>query len=448
MQTSTIAAISTAYGESGIGIVRMSGPASLDILGRIFSGGPVTEPRHMYYGKICRPEDGSEIDEVLAVYMKAPASYTGEDVAEIQCHGGMLSVKKILELCLDQGAEPAERGEFTKRAFLNGRLDLSQAEAVIDLIKARSGAAYGTAVSQLSGTLSARVREIRSDLLEQLVQLTVNMDYPDEDVEPVTYENLAADISVINDKILKLLEFSREGRIVREGLSVAICGKPNVGKSSLMNLLLRSDRSIVTDVPGTTRDTVEEDADIRGIRIRFIDTAGVRETDDAVETLGIERSRSAMDSADLVLAVFDASSPEGEEDREIIRAAEGRPHIYVLNKCDIAPGGAELPEEPVRMSCRTGEGLGALEDAIEGSVFGGRLRREEDLLVTNVRHINLLGRASEELSQALEMIKGTQALDFIEVNVRAAYDALGEITGDTAGDDVIEEVFSRFCLGK
>ena len=491
MSETTIAAISTAYGEAGIGIVRTSGPDSLGVLRKVFvpngggakqtgdvaadrakatgrqlqidggsavgSGSWVPQPRHMYYGRIVDPKDGSVVDECLAVFMPGPQSYTGEDVAEVQCHGSVISYKKILALMLENGAQPAEPGEFTKRAFLNGRMDLAQAEAVIDLIKARSARSFDCAVGQLEGTLSQKIRAVRAELLDLLTELAVNMDYPDEDIEELTYGRLGNRISLINDELLKLKESSAEGRILREGLLAAIVGKPNVGKSSLMNILLKEDRSIVTDVPGTTRDTIEEQISLRGITMRFVDTAGIRSSADKVESIGIERSKDAFNRAELLLLVLDSSSGLSAEDMELMEMAKDRPAIVILNKDDLPAQTADLEEQVkailpgvcvVKLSARTGDGLVQLEDSIEKFVTGGRVRREEDVLVTNVRHISLLDKAIEELSEAERMTSAKEAMDFIEVNVRAAFDALGEITGETASGEVIEEVFRRFCLGK
>ncbi len=463
MKETTIAAISTAYGEAGIGIVRMSGPRSLEILRKAFvphaCGGDAASfefaPRHMYYGQAVDVQ-GSVIDECLAVYMPGPASYTGEDVAEIQCHGSVISYKRILAALLEAGAVPAERGEFTKRAFMNGKMDLAQAEAVIDLIKARSGRGFDCAVEQYSGALSEKVRAVRAELLDELVQLTVNMDYPDEDIEEVVYASLLNRLSAIDDEVLKLQASSEEGRILKEGLRVAIVGRPNVGKSSVLNMLLRSNRSIVTDIPGTTRDTIEEQISLRGITVCFVDTAGIRESGDLVESMGIERSKEAFNQADLILLVLDASAPLEKEDEELLRAAAGRPVIVIANKQDLPA--RDLKEdivkitgqaiEPLLVSAINGGGLETLEDKIEDFVTGGKVRREDDVIVTNVRHARLLKQASEDLKQAMGLIKAGEAMDLIEMDVRSAFDRLGEITGETAGDEVLTEVFSRFCLGK
>ena len=478
MNDTTIAAISTAYGEAGIGIVRMSGPDSLGVLRKVFvpriCGKDAAfafeyEPRHMYFGSAV-DADGSFIDDCLAVYMPGPSSYTGEDVAELQCHGSMVSYKKILAAFLNAGAVPAERGEFTKRAFMNGKMDLAQAEAVIDLIKARSSRSFECAASQYSGSLSEKVSGIRQELLDLLVQLTVNMDYPDEDIEEVVYDQMLNRLSAIDDEILKLQASSEEGRIIKEGLKVAIVGKPNVGKSSVLNMLLRADRSIVTDIPGTTRDTIEEQISLRGITICFVDTAGIHDSEDKVESIGIERSKDAFNRADLLLLVLDAARPLEDEDIELIRMAEGKPAVIILNKQDLVGGQTDrvcITEEALRdhvaadkdgknaapcpvvsISAKTGEGLEELEDRIESFVTGGRVRKEDDVIVTSARHAALLAKAHAELVQAASMIKASEAMDFIEVNIRAAFDLLGEITGQTAGDEVLTEVFSRFCLGK
>ncbi len=456
----TIAAVSTAYGESGIGIVRMSGEESLSIAEKIFApskaGAHLSDrPRTLCHGYVVDPQSGERLDEALCVYMKAPHSYTGEDVVEIQCHGSAVSIRKILALCLRMGADAAERGEFTKRAFLNGRIDLAQAEAVIDLIKARTDRSYEAAFSQLQGGLSRRVFAVRQRLLDLLVSLGVNMDYPDEDIEEITYEKILSETSSINDELLKIGSRAREGKILRDGLSVAIVGRPNVGKSSLMNALLMQDRSIVTEIPGTTRDTIEESASVRGFPIRFVDTAGIRQAGDSVEAVGVARSKDALDRADLLLLVLDGSAPLTEEDEEVMRLAKGRPCLAVLNKRDLPPAlsaaavSEKLPDAPlVELSAKTEEGLPRLLDEIERFIGSGAVRREEDQPLTSARHAELLLRASEELSEAMEMARRREALDFIEVNCRAAFDLLGEITGETASDQVIEEIFSRFCLGK
>jgi tRNA modification GTPase len=458
----TIAAIATAYGESGIGIVRMSGPEALEIFlglfrlpgGRILEPGEA-EPRRMYYGSIREPETGKTLDEVMCVFMKGPRSYTAEDLVEIQCHGSIVSLRNILAACFQLGASPAAPGEFTKRAFLNGRIDLAQAEAVIDLIQSRSDQSFEVALGQAAGSLSQRVNRLRDDLKELLILLTVNMDYPDEDIEEITYGQIEKSLQQIDDECLNLLEFSKEGRMIREGFSVAIVGKPNVGKSSLLNFFLRENRAIVTEIPGTTRDTIEEQVSLNGIPVKLTDTAGIRESEDVVERLGIQRSKEAFNKADLLLFLLDVSQPLSVEDRALTGLLADRRCIVLMNKSDL-PG--VLTERDIRellpgaaivsTSLTEGLGLDRLEETIIEWITGGKVRRKDDLLVTNVRHIDLIRRAREELREALGMTRRQEAMDFIEVNVKAAFELLGEITGQTAGDEILEEIFSRFCLGK
>lgn len=454
----TIAAIATAYGEGGIGIIRISGEKSLDILRDLFEFGGQTDEivsRRMMYGKIVDKENNQIIDEVLAVYMKGPKTYTAEDVVEINCHGSIVSLRKTLALVLRKGARLAEPGEFTKRAFLNGRLDLSQAEAVIDVVKAKTDKSFDVAISQLEGMLSLKITEIRQKLLDLLVDLTVNIDYPDEDIEELTYDKLEENITLIGDMIEKLLSTASTGRMIREGIRIAIVGKPNVGKSSLMNALLRETRAIVTEIPGTTRDTIEEAISIKNIPVYLVDTAGIRDTSDKVEMMGIEKSKEAFNNADFVIFIIDGSRPLSEEDKEIAEHLEGKKSLVLINKADL---GRAFDDEEVRAltgggsiietSLLKGEGIEEIEDFIEDLVYGGEISQSESMMVNNVRHIELLREAADSLKDALNMTLLKEALDFIEVDVKNAYEKLGEITGETVSDDIIDEVFSRFCLGK
>ncbi|WP_409337304.1 tRNA uridine-5-carboxymethylaminomethyl(34) synthesis GTPase MnmE [Eubacterium sp. F2] len=454
----TIAAISTPPGEGGIGIIRISGEDSLSILKQIFrtpSGKQNMKDHLLVYGHIIDPEDGKVIDEVLSVYMKAPRTYTAEDVVEIDCHGGIVPLRKILQLVYRCGARPAERGEFTERAFLNGRLDLSQAEAVMDMISARADKTYDSAVGQLSGSLSGKIKEIRSMLMDIRVQVTVNIEYPDEDIEIMTYQKMKDDLKPVIGKISELLKTAETGRILSSGLKIAIVGKPNVGKSSLMNQMLRESRAIVTDIPGTTRDTIREDMRLRGIPISLIDTAGIRETDDQIEAIGIEKSRDSWSEADLVLLVLDAGSPLSGEDREILRQAEAEKTIVVLNKTDLPQ---QITAEDVNRllpgvqlisaSMKDGNGLDAIEDSIEQRVYQGTVTADQNVIVTNARHKQLLEEAGSHLNDALRLADRKEPLEIIDLDLEAAYENLGEIIGDAVGDDVISEVFSRFCLGK
>lgn len=454
----TIAAVATAYGEGGIGIIRISGEEALPILQEIFEfhGDTDTFTSHrMTYGKIIDKEKNQIIDEVLAVYMKGPKTYTAEDVVEINCHGSMVSLRKTLALVLRKGARLAEPGEFTKRAFLNGRLDLSQAEAVIDMIRAKTDKSFDVAVSQLEGRLSLKVEEIRQKLLDLLVDITVNIDYPDEDIEEMTYEKLEESIVETQDMIEKLLATSSTGRMIREGIKIAIVGKPNVGKSSLMNGLLKETRAIVTDIPGTTRDTIEEVLSIRNIPVYLVDTAGIRETSDKVEKMGIEKSKEAFNQADFILFLLDGSRPLEEEDLQIMELLKERKSLVLINKRDLGEAisieeiAAKLPaSQVIEASLLKGQGITEIEDAVEDLVYGGEIVQKESMMVNNVRHIELLQQAVKSLTDALHMSERREALDFIEVDVKNAYERLGEIIGETVSDDIINEVFARFCLGK
>lgn len=472
----TIAAISTAPGEGGIGIVRISGEGSGPILEAVFRRGsarleagaaigagtsdsgacaPLGFPdRLMRHGHVVDGE-GRIVDEALAVFMKAPKTYTGEDCAEIHCHGSMMALRKTLELVMAAGAEPAEPGEFTKRAFLNGKLDLAQAEAVIDLIKAKTELAYDTAIKQLDGALSQKIRALREELLGLLARLAADLDYPEEDETALTAEEVADSISAIGDKLEILRDSEDAGRIINEGLRTVIVGKPNVGKSSLMNALLRDNRVIVTEIPGTTRDTIEETANIRGIPVRLTDTAGIRDTGDPVEAIGVEKSKAAFNEAELLIFVADMSAPLEDEDRGIAARAAGRPVIAVLNKSDLgessspAEVGGLLPQARVlAMSLKEGTGLADLEDAIADFVFKGKAARREDVILTNARHGRLMALARDEVGEALRTVREGGSFELSELNLRQAYEFLGGVIGEALGDDIIDEVFARFCLGK
>ena len=470
----TIAAIATAYGEGGIGIIRISGSDALPLLEEIFVPGEKAKEapegressrstdasdRKLRYGHVVDPEEGKVIDECMAVAMKGPRTYTTEDMAEVYCHGSVVALKNTLALILKRGARLAEPGEFTKRAFLGGRIDLSQAEAVIDMVKARTDAGYELAMDQLEGALSRRVSEIRKSLLDLLVDMTVNIDYPDEDIEEITLEKVEKELSSIGDTIARLVENSGTGRMIREGIKVAIAGRPNVGKSSLMNSLLRENRVIVTDIPGTTRDTIEEGASIRGIPVVMTDTAGIHETSDRVERLGIERSRQAFAAADYMILVLDGSEELKEEDIELLTQMGETSYLVVINKNDLEqridedailryrPEAEVLHTSLVDDDSRD-EAMNKIEDRIETLVYGGRLKQNDSLLVGNVRHIELLRQAAEDIEGGRKTAAEKGPLELIEVDARAAYDALGEIIGETVSDEVLDEVFSRFCLGK
>lgn len=456
MKEDTIAAIATAPGEGGIGIIRISGEKAKDILAKIFvpASGRIS-PRIFSYGHVKDPASGRLIDEAMAVYMKAPHSYTAEDVVEIQCHGSIVSLRKTLALALANGARLAERGEFTKRAFLNGRLDLAQAEAVIDLIKARTEKTFDLALDQLEGAFSARIRSIREKLADVLVDLTVNIDYPDEDIEELTYEKLLAALGGIRSDLEALLATAGTGKILQEGLKITIAGKPNVGKSSLLNALMGENRAIVTDIPGTTRDTIEEALSLCGIPVLMTDTAGIHETQDLIEKIGINKSKEAFNKSDLIIFMVDGSQPLTEEDEMIMAQLAQRHVIVLINKADKglrvteAEISARLPQAQIIVSAvAEGKGISELKSCIEQLVYGGIVSQQQSVVVTNVRHEKLLSEALSACGDALELAGARQPLEIIEIDIRGCYDALGEIVGETVRDDILDKVFERFCLGK
>ena len=456
----TIAAISTAYGEGGIGIIRISGDDAAQILEKMFvpasdAADPIGENRVLHYGKIVDPLTGEVLDEVLAVFMKAPATYTREDVAEIYCHGSVVALRKTLGLALRLGARLAEAGEFTKRAFLNGRLDLSQAEAVIDLIRAKTSKSFEVAVGQLEGRLSQEIDSLRQRLLNILVDMTVNIDYPDEDIEEIVYEKLSESLSQIGGEIDRLRLTADTGRILQEGLNVVIIGKPNVGKSSLMNALMRETRAIVTEIPGTTRDTIQETISLKGIPVRLTDTAGIRETEDTIEQIGIARSKESFRQADLILLMLDVSEELSEEDKYIIEHIGDKHTIILANKIDLGAKATldeireYLPEaKMIETSMVADVGLEEIEDEIQQLVYGGKVTQESSLMITNARQENLLREAGLAIGDAAIMTVNGEPLELIEVDVRRGFDLLGEIVGETVSEDIINEVFARFCLGK
>lgn len=452
----TIAAISTPFGEGGIGIIRISGEKSLEITNKIFL--PMNkEPlknRMMTYGHIY-DDCGKTIDEVLTVYMKNPKTYTAEDVVEINCHGGIVPLQRILSLVLSKGARLAEPGEFTKRAFLNGRLDLTQAEAIIDLISAKADKTFDVALNQLEGILSDKIKDCRKELMDILVDLTVNIDYPDEDIEEITYKKLIEGLSQVHGKVRKLLQSADTGRILKDGLRVTIIGKPNVGKSSLMNGLLRQSRAIVTDIPGTTRDTIEENLNIKGVPILLTDTAGIRETDDTIEAIGIQRSKDSFNKSDLVIMVMDSNRGIEDEDKEILELLNPAKSVILLNKIDleskITIEAIEDIKENIRIlpvSMKDFAYIEKIEEMILDMVYAGDISQNDSIVITNVRQKNLLEIAEQSLADAIEISRLYEPLEIIEIDVNNAYLSLGEILGEEAGDDILNEVFSRFCLGK
>lgn len=454
----TIAAIATAPGEGGIGILRISGEKSLKVAEEIFksmSGKSIKEynKRTLIYGNIV--DDENVIDEVLLVYMKGPNSYTGEDVIEINCHGGFISVKKILELILSKDIRLAEAGEFTKRAFLNGRIDLSQAEAVIDVIKAKTDIAHEVAQNQLEGSLSKRIRELRDKVTEILAHVEVAIDYPEEDIEHITYQTLKEKTDELKKEIKKLYDTAESGKILREGLKTVIVGKPNVGKSSLLNSILGENRAIVTDIPGTTRDVIEEFVNIKGIPLKIVDTAGIRDTDDIVEKIGVEKSKESFTSADLIIMVLDASRKLSEEDIEILENLRDKQTIVLLNKNDLKQ---EIEEEKIlkyvennsiiKISALQQEGIEELQDKIESMVYKGSVKNNSSLVVTNSRHKDALNKAYKSATDALIALEQSMPFDFVEVDLKNIWDYLGYINGDTVTEDLLDNIFHNFCIGK
>jgi len=455
----TIAAISSAVGEAGIGIVRLSGKEAINIANRVFKGVKnkeliQAENRKLNYGHII-DEEGRIIDEVLIVYMKAPYTYTREDVVEIYCHGGIIPVRKVLELLLRKGARLAEPGEFTKRAFLNGRLDLSQAEAVIDIIRAKTDKSFQVSMNQLEGNLSKKITELRDQVLNMIAHVEASIDFPEDDIEEITYEELENMAHRVIEGIKELLNTANSGKILRDGLNTVILGKPNVGKSSLLNALLRENRAIVTDIPGTTRDIIEEFISIDGIPLKIVDTAGIRETEDIVEKIGVDRAKESIELADLIIAVFDASRELTEEDYNIIDLIKGKKSIAIFNKTDL-PNSYTMEDlrkllghiEIIEASIANGIGIDKLEEKIKEMFYSGSLELDSTVVVTNIRHKNQLEKALRNMESALEDIRANIPLDCIEVDLRDCWDNLGEISGDTISEDILDRIFNEFCIGK
>ena len=454
----TICGIATAQGEGGIAIIRVSGNKALEIVGRIFVGKNnfdinTMKTYTMKYGNIIDSESGEIIDEVIISYMKGPRSFTAEDVVEINCHGGVVSTNRVLEEVIKSGARIAEPGEFTKRAFLNGRIDLSQAEAVMDIIRAKTDLAMKSAVMQSGGSLSQEINKLREYLLDVLALIEYDVDFTEDDEEPdetvpvMVNESLEKAIADMKN----LLKGANEGKIIRDGLKMTIIGKPNVGKSSLMNALLQEKRAIVTDIPGTTRDVIEEFINLDGIPVKITDTAGIRETEDVVEKIGVERSREKIEEADLVVLMLDTSRDLEEEDREIIKAIENKKTIVLLNKVDLERkldiDDVEGLDNFIEISAMTGFGINDLKAKIKELFFNGEVDNES-LIITNSRHKQALYRALENCENAQDRLKMNEFLDLISIYVTSGLRALGEITGAELEEDLVNKIFTEFCVGK
>lgn len=456
--TETIAAISTAIGESGIGIVRMSGKESIKIAREVFKRASdkdivASDNKRLLYGHII--DNNEIIDEVLIAFMDAPYTYTREEMVEIYCHGGIIPVKKILESLLRKGARLAERGEFTKRAFLNGRLDLSQAEAVIDIIKAKTEKSYDISLKQLEGSLSHEIQAIRQILLKMIAHIEVSIDFPEDDIEEVTTKDLLEDGFLVRDRIEKLLKTADRGKIMRDGLNTVILGTPNVGKSSLLNAVLRENRAIVTEIPGTTRDIIEEYINIDGIPLKIMDTAGIRATDDLVEKIGVDKAKETLEMADLIIAIFDISRELNKDDYHIMELIKDKKTIVLLNKTDLP----RLYEDKyfsnyfensqiINSSMIKNIGIEELEDAIRNMFYDGDINIDSEMVINNIRHKNQLELASINIKSVLDDLKRGVPLDCLEVDLRSCWENLGEITGESLNEDILDKIFSEFCIGK
>lgn len=454
----TIAAIATGIGENGISIIRISGTDSLKILYKLFRDKNHKEINEfksytMKYGFIVELKDGNVLDEVIVSFMKGPKSYTAEDVVEINCHGGIMPTSKILEEILKTGTRLAEPGEFTKRAFLNGRIDLSQAEAVMDIITAKTELSMKSAISQSEGILSEKIAHLRNRILEVIAHIEATVDYPEEDLEEITSDKAADWLKEILKEIEILLNTAREGKILREGLNTVIVGKPNVGKSSLLNALLMENRAIVTDIPGTTRDIIEEYINMGGIPVKIVDTAGIRETEDLVEKIGVRRSIEKIEEADLIILMIDSSSELDDEDMEIIKHIQDKKYIVLLNKSDLEK---RVTASQIKflntkfiidISAKTGFNLELLKASIKELFLIGEIKAQS-IMITNSRHKEALIRAEQAAISGLDALRNTNAIDMATIDIRNAWDFLGEITGDTLKEDIIDKIFSQFCIGK
>ena len=461
MELDTIAAISTPMGEGAIEIVRMSGPESIKIADKLFKSignKKLSEvaSHTIHYGHIIDPTTDEVVEEVMVSLMRGPKTFTKEDVIEINCHGGLASVNRLLQLTTSHGARIAEPGEFTKRAFLNGRIDLSQAEAVMDLIRAKTDRAMNVALGQMEGRLSKLIRHLRQEILETLAQVEVNIDYPEyDDVEEMTQKVMLEKSIYIKKEIEKLLQTSQQGKILREGLATVIVGRPNVGKSSLLNSLVQENKAIVTDIPGTTRDVIEEYVNVRGVPLRLLDTAGIRETEDIVERIGVEKSRKVLREADLILLVLNYADELTEEDKNIFKATEGMDFIVIVNKTDLSQ---KIDLEKVKelagnrkiitTSLVEENGVDQLEEAISSLFFEGSIEASDMTYVSNSRHISLLNQALSAISDAIEGADNGTPIDIVQIDLTRTWEILGEIIGDSIHESLINQLFSQFCLGK
>ncbi|HHW9689589.1 TPA: tRNA uridine-5-carboxymethylaminomethyl(34) synthesis GTPase MnmE [Staphylococcus aureus] len=459
MDLDTITSISTPMGEGAIGIVRLSGPQAVEIADKLYKGKHLLNdvPSHtINYGHIIDPESKEVIEEVMVSVLRAPKTFTREDIIEINCHGGILTINRVLELTMTYGARMAEPGEFTKRAFLNGRIDLSQAEAVMDFIRSKTDRASKVAMNQIEGRLSDLIKKQRQSILEILAQVEVNIDYPEyDDVEDATTEFLLEQSKEIKQEINRLLDTGAQGKIMREGLSTVIVGKPNVGKSSMLNNLIQDNKAIVTEVAGTTRDVLEEYVNVRGVPLRLVDTAGIRETEDIVEKIGVERSRKALSQADLILFVLNNNEALTQEDYILYEVVKNEDVIVIVNKMDLEQNidinevKDMIGDTPlIQTSMLKQEGIDELEIQIRDLFFGGEVQNQDMTYVSNSRHISLLKQARQTIQDAIDAAESGVPMDMVQIDLTRTWEILGEIIGETASDELIDQLFSQFCLGK
>lgn len=455
-QYDTIAAIATPIGEGGISIIRVSGENALEIVNKIFRGENLNKvaSHTIHYGHIIDYANKDVVDEVLVTVMLAPKTFTRENTVEVSCHGGLLVTQKILQLILDNGARMATPGEFTKRAFINGRIDLTQAESIMDIIEAKTDWARQVAMKQLEGGLLFEIRKLRQELLNTMAHEEVNIDYPEYDMDDVTSKEMYDKAQQVIKEIDKLLATAQEGKVVRSGLATAIVGRPNVGKSSLLNYLSKEEKAIVTNIAGTTRDTLEEYVSLKGILLKLIDTAGIRQTDDIVEKIGVERSKRAITESDLVLLLINSSEELTEEDQKLLELTQDKKRIVILNKADqvakiTKKDIQKITDSPiVTISVLKKQNMIGLEEAIKSLFLQGITDSKSEVMVTNQRQNDLLRKAKQSLIEAIEAINDNMPLDLVQIDLKEAWDSLGEITGDTAPDELITQLFSKFCLGK
>lgn len=459
MDFDTITSISTPMGEGAIGIVRLSGPQAIEIGDTLYKGKKKlseVDTHTINYGHIIDPETNETVEEVMISVLRAPKTFTREDIIEINCHGGILTINRILELTMTYGARMAEPGEYTKRAFLNGRIDLSQAEAVMDFIRSKTDRASKVAMNQIEGRLSDLIKKQRQSILEILAQVEVNIDYPEyDDVEDATTEFLLEQSKNIKEEINRLLETGTQGKIMREGLSTVIVGRPNVGKSSMLNNLIQDNKAIVTEVAGTTRDVLEEYVNVRGVPLRLVDTAGIRDTEDIVEKIGVERSRKALSEADLILFVLNNNEPLTEDDQTLYEVVKNDDIIVIINKTDLEPR-LDIDEVKemigdmplIQTSMLKQEGIDELEIQIRDLFFGGEVQNQDMTYVSNSRHISLLKQARHSIQDAIDAAESGVPMDMVQIDLTRTWEILGEIIGESASDELIDQLFSQFCLGK